>query len=251
MKHNIPREYVEDTIPEDDTETTDRDDKYDELPERVCTLLENSETNNLTRSNGQGGVPDIDIVYELYINNNRLGMACTVSGFVEEFDIIESSARTRLQNLAEKGLVQEHQRNGHLYTVDPALCDDIAAADVPKPFECDTTITTDGSGMPRTGSPTETTGPDNQPPHSDSAFDSTLSLGQVGDDLTVPIASVVGFFITNLVAINFLGASSASPSAAVLIIGLTWMLSKVAALPDHLPQETARRMDLGLHSLAR
>ena len=219
------------------------DKKADDLPEKVHTLLKQSKDNNLARSNGQGGVAEINIAYHFYTDDSRrLGMACTVAGLADEFDITESSARTRLQSLASKGIVYEQQRNGHLYTVDPALCDDIDAADVPEVFECDTTITTDGWGIPRADSPPETASPDNKPSHSALASDSALSREQLVDEVTVPLASIVGFFGVNLIAINFSAASSASPSAAVLIIGLTWILSKMAALPEHSPQETARRV---------
>jgi hypothetical protein len=206
----------------------------DELPEKVHTRLVDSEINTMARSNEK--VTEVDIAYHLYAgDDSRLGLACTVSSVADEFDISEAAVRKRLDRLHSKGILQKKNRNGYLFRVEPELCKEIDAVDVPNVFEDQNDVATDGRGISRTDAlpPNETAKTDNIPPQWNPTPNKSRVLDVLLDEMIVPIASVIGFLMT-----DFIAAGSASPLAAVLIIGVTWVLSKLAAVPNQLPWET-------------
>lgn len=217
----------------------------DGLPEEIETLLEDLDENNTERSNGQQGVTNKELAYHMLPGGDRrLGVTCTAKDVANEFNIRKASAHEKLNKLEKHGLLYKDEREGHLFVISPELRKRIDDFETKGICLNERDVATDG-GVPRTALslPNAPHNIDNKPSQLASTRNDSRLRERIINEVTVPIASLVGFFM-----IDSIVAGSASPLAAVLIMGIVWLLSKLAALPDHMPWETARQMDLA-HSM--
>lgn len=233
MDNKSPRNYSE--------RQTYMEKVIDSLPEEIETLLEDAEGYNTGGSIGEKGVTDKELAYHMLPDEDRgLGETYTAKEVADQFDIAKGTARGRLDKLETQGIVYEDEREGHLFTISPALRKRIDAFESQGIRLDETDVATDGgvSRIERSLS-NETTKLDNTLSQQLSTPNSSRLRDEVMDGVMIPIAVLISFFTIYPIA-----SGSGSLLVAVLIIGVVWMLSKLAEVPEHMPQETARRFGL-------